>query len=71
LLSDQLPDYHRALKKGTVMTVNDTPHNLDSEKRVRMEQIEAILRRVNPELTDEQLEQLMVEFRQRSDFTGG
>jgi hypothetical protein len=52
------------------MTANYTPHNLDNEKRERMEQIEGILRRLIPELTDEQLEQLMVEFRQRSDFTG-
>ncbi len=53
------------------MTIDDKPHNLDSEKRVRMQQIEAILRRLNPELTDEQLEELMVQFRQRSSFTGG
>jgi hypothetical protein len=36
-----------------------------------MEQIEGFLRRLNPELTDEQLEELMVEFRQRSVFTDG
>ena len=53
------------------MTTNDTAHNLLNEKRVRMEQIEAILRRVNPELTDEQLGELMIEFRRRSGFTGG
>ena len=31
--------------------------------------IEGILCRINPELTDEQLEELMVQFRQRSGFT--
>ena len=53
------------------MTANDTAHKLDSAKRQRMEQIEGFLRRLNPELTDEQLEELMVEFRQRSVFTDG
>jgi hypothetical protein len=48
------------------MTGDDTPHMLDSEKRLRMQQIERVLRRLNPELTDEQLEELMVQFRQQS-----
>jgi hypothetical protein len=49
------------------MTANDTRHRLaDDEKRRRMEQIEAILRRLNPELTDEQLKKLMMQFRRRS-----
>jgi hypothetical protein len=35
-----------------------------------MQQIEGILRRLNPELTDEQLEEeLMVQFRKRSGLT--
>jgi hypothetical protein len=46
------------------MTANDTRHRLaDDEKRRRMEQIEAILRRLTPELTDEQLKKLMMQFR--------
>jgi hypothetical protein len=53
------------------MTANDTRHRLaDDEKRRRMEQIEAILRRLNPELTDEQLKKLMMQFRRRSGLGG-
>jgi hypothetical protein len=48
------------------MTANDRPHTPDSEKRQPMQQIVGVLRRFNPELTDEQLEELMVQFRQRS-----
>ena len=49
------------------MNANDTRHRLaDDEKRRRMEQIEDILRRLNPDLTDEQLEELMVQFCRRS-----
>jgi hypothetical protein len=49
------------------MPTSDTPHKLaDDEKRRRMEQIEGILRRLNPELTDEQLKELMMQFRRRS-----
>jgi hypothetical protein len=53
------------------MTASYTAHKPDNEMRLRMEQIEGILRRVNPEMTDEQLEELMVQFRQRSGFIGG
>jgi hypothetical protein len=48
------------------MTANDTAHRHDNEIRQRMEQIEAIFRRLNPELTDEELDELMVRFRQGS-----
>ena len=71
LLSEQLPDYQRALEKGTVMTVNDTPHKSDSEKRERIEQLEGIVRRLNPELTDEQFVELMVQFREQFGLTEG
>jgi hypothetical protein len=53
------------------MTANDTAHRRDSEKRERMEQIEGILRRFNPELTDEQLEELIAQFWRRSGFRDG
>ena len=53
------------------MKVNGTTRMLDSEKRERMEQIEGILRRLNPELTDEQLKELIVQFWQRSGFGDG
>jgi hypothetical protein len=44
------------------MTANDATRKLlESEKRERMEQIEGILRRLNPELTDEQLEKLVAQ----------
>ena len=44
---------------NVVVSANDTPHKmLDREKRERVEQVEAILRRHDPELTDEQLEEL-------------
>jgi hypothetical protein len=47
------------------MTANDKPHQmLDREKRERIEQIEVMLRRHNPELTDEQLEDLTGRIRQ-------
>jgi hypothetical protein len=59
------------LKEGTVVTANDTTHKSDSEKRQRMQQLEGIVRRLNPELTDEQLEELMVQFRQRFGLTDG
>lgn len=50
-----------------VMAAHDTSHKvLEREKRERMEQIEAILRRLNPELTDEQLAEMMRQFRQLS-----
>jgi hypothetical protein len=49
------------------MTADDTRHRVaDDEKRRRMQQIEDILRRLNPDLNDDQLEQLMVQFRRRS-----
>ncbi|MBW0014366.1 hypothetical protein [Mycobacterium sp.] len=49
------------------MAAHDTSHKvLEREKRERMEQIEAILRRLNPELTDEQLAEMMRQFRQLS-----
>jgi hypothetical protein len=49
------------------MNADDTRHKVaDDEKRRRMQQIEDILRRLNPDLTDEQLEELMVQFRRRS-----
>jgi hypothetical protein len=55
------------LEKGTFMTAADTAHKLlDSEKRERMEQIREILRRHNPALTDEQLDELVMQFWQRS-----
>jgi hypothetical protein len=50
------------------MTANDTAHKHDNEIRRRMQQIEAIFRLLNPELTDEELDELMVQFRQRSGF---
>lgn len=53
------------------MTANGTAHKRDSERRERMEQIEGILRRLNSELTDEQLEELIVRFWQRSGFGDG
>jgi hypothetical protein len=53
------------------MTANGTARKLDSERRERMEQIEAILRRLNPELTDEQLDELMVQFWERSGLADG
>ncbi len=59
-----------SLHKNVVATANHTPHNmLDREKRERMEQIEAIFRRRNPELTDEQLEELTRRVVQGSDLT--
>ncbi|WP_161630265.1 hypothetical protein [Mycobacterium sp. UM_CSW] len=52
------------------MTPDDTHHRLlDREKHERMEQIEAIVRRLNPELTDEQLAELMSQFREGSGLT--
>jgi hypothetical protein len=49
------------------MNANDTRRRVaDDEKRRRMAQIEDILRRLNPDLTDEQLEELMTQFRRRS-----
>ena len=60
------------LKKGTFMTASDTAHKLlDSEKRERMEQIRDILRRHNPALTDLQLDELVMQFWQRSGFADG
>ncbi len=53
------------------MTAKGTARMRDSEQRERMEQIEGILRRLNPELTDEQLEELIVQFWQRSGFSDG
>jgi hypothetical protein len=53
------------------MTANDTAHQLDNEKRQRMEQLEGILRRLNPELTDAQLEALVLQFLQRAGFCDG
>ncbi len=53
------------------MTANRTAHKRDAEWRERMEQIEGILRRLNPELTDEQLAELVVQFWQRSGFGDG
>jgi exonuclease VII small subunit len=46
------------------MTTNHTAHKSDSEKRERLRQLEEIVRRLNPELTDEQFEELIVRFRQ-------
>ena len=60
------------LKKGTFMTADDAGHKLlDSEKRERMEQIREILSRHNPALTDEQLDELVMQFWQRSGFGDG
>lgn len=60
------------LKKGTFMTAHNTDHQLlDSEKRERMEQIREILRRHNPALTDEQLDELVMQFWLRSGFGDG
>jgi hypothetical protein len=53
------------------VTANDTTHKPASDKRQPMQQLEGILRRLNPELTDEQVEELMVQFRQRSGLTDG
>ncbi len=53
------------------MTARAAAHLRDSERRERMEQIEGILRRLNPELTDEQLEKLIVQFWQRSGYSDG
>jgi hypothetical protein len=53
------------------MTANSTAHARDSERRERMEQIEGILRRLNPELTDEQLKEVIVQFWQRSGCSDG
>jgi hypothetical protein len=50
------------------MTANEMHHLLDIEKRCRMEQIEGILRRLNPEMTDAQVEELATQFWQRSGF---
>ena len=55
-------DDHRALKEVGVMTSDDAPYKPDSETRQRMQQIEGILRRLKPELTDKQVEELMVQF---------
>lgn len=54
-----------------MMTTNRTAHLRDNERRERMEQIEGILRRLNPELTDEQLAELIARFWQRSGFGDG
>jgi hypothetical protein len=52
------------------MTTNEMPNPLrDREQRERFEQIEAILRRLNPELTDEELEDLTRQIFQQSGFT--
>lgn len=49
------------------MSTNDATRKLlESEKRERLEQLEGILRRLNPQLTDEQLGELMRRFRQQS-----
>ncbi len=53
------------------MTAKAAAHLRDSERRERMEQIEGLLRRLNPELTDEQLVELIVQFRQRSGCSDG
>lgn len=53
------------------MTASRTAHKRDVERRERMEQIEEILRRLNPELTDQQLGELIVQFWQRSGFGDG
>lgn len=59
------------LDKGTFMTVPTGHTLLDSEKRERMEQIREILRRHNPALTDEQLDELVIQFWQRSGLGDG
>ncbi|OMB98856.1 hypothetical protein A5739_25795 [Mycobacterium colombiense] len=59
------------LDKGTFMTVPTGHMLLDSEKRARMEQIREILRRHNPTLTDEQLDELVIQFWQRSGLGDG
>ncbi|OBH58947.1 hypothetical protein A5685_04800 [Mycobacterium colombiense] len=59
------------LDKGTFMTAPTGHMLLDSEKRERMEQIREILRRHNPTLTDEQLDELVIQFWQRSGFGDG
>ncbi len=53
------------------MTANRTAHKRDAERRERMEQIEEILRRLNPELTEEQLAELIVQFWRRSGLGDG
>jgi hypothetical protein len=53
------------------LTANDTTHKPNSDTHQPMQQLEGIPRRLNPELTDEQLEELMVQFRQRSGLTDG
>ncbi len=53
------------------MTANGTARIRDCEKRERMEQIERILRRLSPELTDSKLDELIVRFWQRSGFGDG
>ncbi|WP_156688747.1 hypothetical protein [Mycobacterium sp. Marseille-P9652] len=55
--------WHPELK----VTMNGTHHKvLDSERRERTEQLKAILRRFNPELTDEHLHDLTRKILQRS-----
>jgi hypothetical protein len=55
-------------KEGVMSAYDATRELLESEKRERMEQIEGILRRLNPELTDEQMEKLVAQFWRRSGF---
>jgi hypothetical protein len=47
------------------MTANDTAHKPDRDKRQPMQQFEGKLRRLNPELTDKELKELMARFRER------
>jgi hypothetical protein len=51
------------------MTANDTARDPDSEKRQPIQQLEDVLRRLDPELTDERLQKLVEHFRRRSGFT--
>ncbi len=56
--------------KEVVMTTNEMPNPLRTrEQRERFQQIEAILRRLNPELTEEELEDLTRRIFQQSGFT--
>jgi hypothetical protein len=51
------------------VTAKDTTHGSDSEKHERMQQLEEIVRRLNPKLTDEQFEELMLQFRHQFGLT--
>ncbi len=58
-------------RRANVMTAKAAAHIRDSERRERIEQIEEILRRLNPELNEEQLAELIVQFWRRSGLGDG